>query len=203
LDNFSQDINEEDEDKKIDEQNSKDQGIEDIQFEETINIEDLQKQLLKKIDQSNLGIETPEEEEIEEQASLPSEDEKPVQSEPKISADSNAKKYVIYINPDNVDYMESLSISERRELINKILKEQNTISIKKKELDEKKRYITNVILACLTFIICFPILFILVNKSTEISIINYNQAKENFSKLYKEKSRINKPISDSTRNGEY
>jgi hypothetical protein len=153
----------------------------DIQFEETIDIDELQKQLQQQIEQGNTGL-TPEEE-------IPTEfDQKPLVSKKQV--DPRSKKYVIYINPDNVDYMENLSLDERKDMINKILKEQNDTTIKHKILEARKHLVANVILSCLTFVICFPLLFMLVNKATEVSIDNYNQAKGNFVKLYRAQGKI-------------
>lgn len=187
MDNFSQENSQEEKD-SMEKQSNGGSVIDDIQFEETIDIDELQRQLHKKIEQSNLGIEEPEETE-EEVKSLPAvSDSKPSALARK--QDSNSKKYVIYINNDNIDFMEGLSIDERKNLINKILKEQNEISMKNKELEARKRYVANLILACVTFVICFPILFFIVNKATEATISNYYQAKENFTKLYKDQGKI-------------
>ncbi|MEI8129801.1 MAG: hypothetical protein WCG95_09335, partial [bacterium] len=55
---------------------------------------------------------------------------------------------------------------------------------------ERSRFLKHVLLAVFTFIIFFPIVFIYVNKALLISIDNYEQAKENFAKLYKEHGKI-------------
>ena len=201
MDNFSQNTDENEEKELDSETETKAEPItemeteqkssfdnSDIQFEESLNVEEIQRIL-----QENPEIDIPDVENEKESASqLPS-----------VVPAKNSKKYVIYINPDNIDFMESLSIVERRELINKILKEQNNISKKKKEFDAKKRYFINVFLACLTFIICFPVLFILVNKAMEITIANYNRAKENFSQLYKEEGKIRRNDVSPSKNADY
>ncbi len=194
LNNFSQDDIEEG--KKLEQNTPQDDKFDDIQFEELIDVDALHSQLKDKIEKSKLGIEESEESESEivaenldsEVKSVTATDinekQKPLKKEP------NSKKYVIYINSDNIDFMENLSIEERKKMINKILKEQNEISTKNKELEAKKRYFINLILACITFIISFPILFYIVNKATEATIKNYDQARQNFSTLYKERGKI-------------
>jgi len=182
LDDFSQNLNENGE-KDNKETGLTDSSTDDIQFEDSIDVEKLLKTL-----QENPDIQVP---------SLPD----VAEQKPAVSVDKNAKKYVIYVNHDNIDFMESLSIAQRRDVINNVLKEQNEISIKKKEADAKKRYIFNWILGIITLIICFPIIFTLVNKSMEISIANYKQSKSNFSRLYKDKGKIQRqdlPSADKT-----
>lgn len=104
--------------------------------------------------------------------------------------DQNSKKYVIYVDANNIDFMENLSQNERRELINKILREQDEISIKKKELAQKRRFFVHALLATVVFIVAFPLMFMLVNKALEATIKNFETAKENFARLYKEQGKI-------------
>lgn len=110
--------------------------------------------------------------------------------QPITEPDKNAKKYVIYIDSENIEFIENLSINDRREIINKILKEQDEIIKTRKKAEERVRFTKHAILAGLTFIICFPILFFLVNKSLEVTITNYQRSRENFVKLYKEQGKI-------------
>ena len=176
MDNFSQETEEE----KINQQSSENQEINDIEFEEVLDIDETQ----EKINQDSLGMQTTET--SEEQIS---------DSETKLETDlsivyGNAKKYVIYINLENIDFIESLSTDERRKVINKILQEQKEFSIKDRASKARSRFLKHLLLAVFTFIIFFPIVFIYVNKALLISIDNYEQAKENFSKLYKEHGKI-------------
>lgn len=165
-------------------------GVDDIHFDELIDVDELQKQLKKQIEQSKLGIEEPEENDEAAENSLPDvvRESRPARANKKDV--SNAKKYVVYIDNENIDYMENLSPDERRDIINAILKNKNASDIKNNELEERKQYTINLVLAVITFIICFPILFMIVNKATEATIANYYQAKENFAKLYKDQGKI-------------
>lgn len=163
----------------------------DIQFDEIFDIEQIQKKLLESIEKGDLDV-PPEEASL---SITPS--DLPVQISPssegrrsRSKGDADSKKYVIYINSDNIDFMESLSQDERKNIINRVLKNQNQLSIEKKKRDEKVEYTAHVILACITFIVVFPIMFIGVNKALEATISNYQQAKSNFSKLYREQGKI-------------
>lgn len=107
-----------------------------------------------------------------------------------VKFDPNSKKYVVYVDSDNIEFMESLSIKDRREIINKILKDQNDFIIKRKILEERTKFLKHALLATITFIVGFPVLFFCVNRAMEITIDNYNTAKQNFSQLYRSSGKI-------------
>lgn len=100
------------------------------------------------------------------------------------------KKYVIHIDPENVDIVDSMSIYERRALINSIIHEKYSSDNKKQVVSKRTIYVKKLIIACLTVIISFPVLFFAVNKALEISIANYTQSEKNFEKLYREKGKV-------------
>lgn len=187
MDNFSpeKEINENDQ------QNSKDLEIENIQFDEIIDVDEIQKKLGENIIKENLGIEDEEDKNKENNALLnqPERQQQQIITS-KTLIDPNARKYVIYINPDNVKYMEQLSINERKEVINKILKDEKEHSIAAKKIKETSRFFKHALLVCFTVIIFFPITFIIVNKALEATINNYGQARQNFMKLYKQEGKI-------------
>lgn len=192
--------------KEAGQENSESQG--DIQFEEITDLDAIQQQLKQKIEKEKYIEEHPGEEPPEAESSakeditgdinLPA-----VAPPPPVEVDPNAKKYVIYIDSTNVDFMEGLSINERKSMINTILKEQNEAAIKAKEIARRKRFVTHLIIAVLTFIIGFPLIFAGVNKAMEIIITNYQTAKENFSKLYKEHGKIKPSDADAEKNFKY
>ncbi len=106
--------------------------------------------------------------------------------------DNNVKysKYVIYIDPQNVDFIESLTVKERKNLINNVLKQQNDISINKQRFKVVQNMILHVIIAVLTVAISIPIVYHAINASLEASIDNYRRSQTNFQTLYKEKGKI-------------
>lgn len=227
---------------------------EDIEFDETVDIEAIQKSLQQHIQQSEEQVQeeniqpqsqiqeqeqaeeqpvTTESEPAEEEITAPepeSEDEVSDEGEPPVSFDEtpeeqnteeeqeskaeinfeqafpsfmqnlsteanpNAKKYVVYIDPENIEFMESLSIEDRKATINNILNERKDSIAKQKLIDERSRFTKHLITAMFTLIIGFPILFFIVNKSLELTIVNYKIAQENFAKLYREKGKI-QPVS--------
>ena len=107
--------------------------------------------------------------------------------------DGNVKysKYVIYINPENVDFIESLTVKERKNLINNILREQDDVGITRKKFRMVQTIIKHTIIAILTVTISIPIIYWAINASLEASINNHRRAETNWGTLYKEHGKIN------------
>ena len=106
--------------------------------------------------------------------------------------DGNVKysKYVIYIDPQNVDFIEGLTVKERKNLINKILKEQNDIAITKQRFRIIQTVLRHAIVAILTVAISIPVIYVTINASLETTINNYRRSQSIFQTLYKEKGKI-------------
>lgn len=159
----------------------------DIQFDETIDIDKIQREL-----QIQLG-ELPPEEKTPDSTEIAVTEAKEIQMppvEPVMEINPQAKKYVIYIDPENVNFMESLSINERKLVINRILMEEDASVAKQKKIEARRKHTINVIIATLTVVIGLPVMFYAVNNSLIVTMKNYQQAKENFSKLYREHGKI-------------
>lgn len=172
---------------------------EDIQFEEVLDLDAIQQKLMDRIYKDDPEIESSQDVDISfsiENEIPDSEVGKKGKSFGKIN--SSAKKYVIYIEEENIDFMEGLSADKRKNLINEILREQNDIGVNQKEIERRKTYVKHLILACFTFIIGFPIMLFTVNKALEVSINNYQQSRENFLKLYKNQGKVRMDSSESS-----
>lgn len=184
-----------------------DEDEDDIEFDDNIDIEALTQQLQQHVDigdvsnlsnedfnnSTDIQVAPTTEADLKVVSSSPSEIQ-PAQNKKASVFDefpkSECKKYVIYITPNNIDYVDSLSIDDRTELINNVLCESHNSDIKNKQLKERQKYLKHLIVVCITVIISFPILFFAVNKSLQASISNYQQSQQNFQKLYKEKGKI-------------
>lgn len=107
--------------------------------------------------------------------------------------DNNVKysKYVIYIDPENKDFIDSLTVKERKNLINRIIRDQDSIAMTKQKLSKMQTVITHAIVAALTVTIAVPVLYWAVNASMEATINNYRNSKTMFNVFYKEKGKIN------------
>ncbi len=168
-----------------------DDDEDDIEFDDDVNIEALTQQLQQHVDvgeAANMSNEDFNKEPVVEQKPeepvAPAPD--PAENFPKL----NCKKYVVYITPNNVEYVDNLSIDERTALINEIISDKQVANSKSKRLKEQQIYYKHLIVACLTIIISFPLLFFAVNKSLQLTINNYQQSQQNFQKLYKEKGKV-------------
>lgn len=169
----------------------------DIEFDDNINIEALAQQLQQHVDIGDISNLSSEEFNKEPEKPLV-EHPQPEIIQPEVPKTnvfdnfpkSECKKYVVYITPNNVDYVDNLSIDERTELINDVIRDKHASDIKSKRLLERQRYVKHLIVVCITVIIGFPVLFFAVNKSLQICITNYQQSQENFQKLYREKGKI-------------
>lgn len=107
--------------------------------------------------------------------------------------DGNIKysKYVIYIDPQNVDFIDSLTVKERKNLINKILREQDDIAITKQRFKIINTIIKHAIVAILTITLSIPVIYWTINASLEATINNYRRSQTVFQTLYKENGKIN------------
>ena len=106
--------------------------------------------------------------------------------------DNNVKysKYVIYIDPENTDFVESLTVKERKNLINRILREQDDIAITKRRLNMFQTVVKHVIISIVTIAISIPVIYWTINASLEATINNHRRSQGIFKTLYKEKGKI-------------
>lgn len=106
--------------------------------------------------------------------------------------DGNVKysKYVVYIDPENKDFMDSLTVKERKNLINRIIREQDSITVTKRKLNKMHVILVHAIVAILTIVIAIPCIYWAINASLEATINNYRSSQNAFEQLYKEYGKI-------------
>jgi hypothetical protein len=106
--------------------------------------------------------------------------------------DGNVKysKYVIYIDPKNVDFIDGLTVKERKNLINGILRQQDDISITKQRFALIQTIIRQVVIAVLTISISIPVVYYVINASLEATIDNHRRSQTIWQTLYKENGKI-------------
>jgi len=106
--------------------------------------------------------------------------------------DGNVKysKYVIYIDPQNVDFIEGLTVKERKNLINDIIRQQDDITITKRRFRFIQTVIRHVVIALLTLSISIPLVYYAINASLEATIDNHRRSQTNWQQLYKEHGKI-------------
>ena len=103
--------------------------------------------------------------------------------------DDNVKysKYVIYVEPENTEFIESLTVKERKNLINRILREQDDIALTRRRLTLVQTILKHAIIAIITLSISIPVVYWTINASLEASINNYRRSKTVFKTLYRER----------------
>lgn len=109
--------------------------------------------------------------------------------------DGNVKysKYVIYVDPQNVDFIESLTVKERKNLINGILKQQGDITLTKRRFKVIETVIRHAIVAILTITVSIPVIYYAINTSLEATINNHRQSQTVWQTLYREHGKISPP----------
>ena len=137
---------------------------------------------IEKISQGNITEKTMTQEQIEYNDSLD-------------FLDGNVKysKYVIYVDPQNVDFIESLTVKERKNLINGILKQQGDIMLTKRRFNVIGTVIRHAIVAILTVTISIPVIYYAINTSLEATINNHRQSQTVWQTLYRENGKISPP----------
>ena len=88
--------------------------------------------------------------------------------------------------------MDSLTVKERKNLINRIIREQDSIAVTKRKLSKMQEIITHVIVAILTIAIAIPFIYWTINASLEATINNYRSSQNAFEQLYKNYGKIKK-----------
>ena len=108
-----------------------------------------------------------------------------IQSLDYLEGDKKYKKYVIYIDEINDEFINTLSVKERKDLINSILHEQDIIRIRRREAERMKHFCNKLLIAVFTVFVLIPILYGLVNFCAKSSIENMNQQRMNFQVLFR------------------
>ena len=106
--------------------------------------------------------------------------------------DGNVKysKYVIYIDPQNVDFIEGLTVKERKNLINGILRQQDDIALTKRRFKVIQTMIRHIVITILTLAISIPLVYYAINASLEATIDNHRRSQTNWQTLYKDHGKI-------------
>jgi len=82
-------------------------------------------------------------------------------------------------------------IRSSKNLINKILREQDDIAITKQRFKIINTIIKHAIVAILTITLSIPVIYWTINASLEATINNYRHSQTIFQTLYKENGKIN------------
>lgn len=100
-----------------------------------------------------------------------------------------AKKFVVMVNAENVEYFDKIPMEERTRLFNKLLSQYRGSIKAAKEKAHLIKFTKHMFVGIMTVLISLPIMFIVVNKSIELTIKNYKDVQNNFEKLYESRNQ--------------
>lgn len=108
------------------------------------------------------------------------------------SGGPRAKKFVVMVNSENVEFFDKIPMEERTVIFNKLLSQYHSTLKKSKEKKHLIKFTKHMFVGIITVLVSLPIMFIVVNKSIELTIKNYKDVQNNFEKLYESRnSRLN------------
>jgi hypothetical protein len=96
------------------------------------------------------------------------------------------KKYIVYVDKENIQAIDELSVDERNAFINSAIKlkfENNDIE---KVKSKRKRVIAHMVVMIATAILFMPFAIYLAHMSIVATFKNYKYSQDNFEKLYRE-----------------
>lgn len=94
------------------------------------------------------------------------------------------KKFVVMVNVENIEFFDKIPLDERTKLFNELLKNyKNNL-----ESDKQKKHMIkltkHMVVGILTILLSLPIMFVVVNKSIQMTVQNYKDVQNSFEKLY-------------------
>ena len=100
-----------------------------------------------------------------------------------------AKKFVVMVNSENVEYFDKIPMEERTKLFNKLLSDHRSQLNVAKQKAHLIKFSKHMFVGIMTVLISLPIMFVVVNKSIELTIKNYKDVQNNFEKLYESRNQ--------------
>lgn len=95
-----------------------------------------------------------------------------------------AKKFVIMINSENVEFFDKIPMEERTKLFNTLLTNYQKKAKATKEKIHLIKFAKHMFLGIMVVLVTLPIMFLVVNKSIEMTINNYKDVQNSFERLY-------------------
>ncbi len=99
-----------------------------------------------------------------------------------------AKKFVVMVNAENVEFFDKIPMEERTKLFNELLTSYKNNKKAQKEKAHLIKFSKHMFVGIMVVLISLPIMFVVVNKSIELTIKNYKDVQNNFEKLYESRN---------------
>lgn len=104
-----------------------------------------------------------------------------------------AKKFVVMVDANNVEFFDKVPMEERTKLFNRLLSDYKNNQLKENRKKHLVKFTKHMFVAILTILLSLPVMFLVVNKSIQLTIKNYKDVQNNFEQLYesRKQSRFN------------
>ena len=100
-----------------------------------------------------------------------------------------AKKFVVMVNAENVEFFDKIPMEDRTKLFNTLLSEYKNNLESNNKKKKMIKFTKHMLVSVFTILISLPIMFIVVKKSIQLTIKNYKDVQYNFEKLYESKNQ--------------
>lgn len=100
-----------------------------------------------------------------------------------------AKKFVVMVNAENVEFFDKIPMEERTHLFNTLLSNYKKSLETEKQKKHLIKFSKHMFVGIMTVLISLPIMFVVVNKSIELTIQNYKDVQNSFEKLYESRNQ--------------
>lgn len=108
------------------------------------------------------------------------------------------KKFVVMVEPENIEFFDKIPMDERTKLFNQLLASHKKNIASEKNKKHLIKFSKHMFVGIMTVLISLPIMFLVVNKSIELTINNYKDVQNSFEKLYESKnSKYNSSVHKS------
>lgn len=165
------------------------------EVEEAPEEETVEEEVVEEVLEEEIEEEVVEEEPEEEVLVEPSQEDGSEWEDPFEEDESAAiKKYIFGISMDYVDLIDEMELDERSAFVNDAIQTK----LDKERADEKRSHkqsiVKHIMLTVVTTIVGIPLMFWVVNKSIEVTILNYARTQQNFEKLYTQQAKTDAAI---------
>ena len=98
------------------------------------------------------------------------------------------KKFVVMVEPENIDFFDKIPMEERTKLFNQLLATHKKNLVTEKSRKHLIKFSKHMFVGIMTVLLSLPVMFLIVNKSIELTINNYKDVQNSFEKLYESKN---------------
>ena len=163
------------------------ENAEDTENSEEQKVQEQEETPRQEIKEDTKTEETPQEEELRLLKEKYEENSKKLDGWEELNAQNDiVKKYIVYVDKENISAIDELSVDERNRFLNSAIKLKFEHDDAKKEKTRRKRLLLHSTVMICTIIIFMPVAIYLAHLSIVATFKNYKYSQDNFEKLYRE-----------------